>query len=62
MEAILDGATIEAVLVSDRQVLIQTQKKLEQAITNLRAAQTAPQQVSIANVKAQAADSQIMES
>jgi membrane fusion protein (multidrug efflux system) len=62
MEAVLDTTTIEAVLVADRQVLIQTQEKLGQAITNLRTAQTAPQQVSIANVKAQAADSQIMES
>jgi len=53
---------MEVVLVVDQQVLIQTQEKLGQAITNLRAAQTAPEQVSIARVKAQAADSQIMES
>ena len=62
IEAILDATTMEAVLVADQQVLIQTQEKLRQAITNLRAAQTAPQQVSIANVKAHAADAQIMES
>jgi membrane fusion protein (multidrug efflux system) len=62
MAAILDATTMEAVLVADQQELIQTQEKLGQAITNLRAAQTAPQQVSIASVKAQAADSQIMES
>jgi membrane fusion protein (multidrug efflux system) len=62
MEAILDATAMETVLVADQQVLIQTQEKLGQAITNLRAAQTAPEQVSIARVKAQAADSQIMES
>ena len=62
MEAILDATAMETVLVADQQVLIQTQEKLRQAITNLRAAQTAPEQVSIARVKAQAADSQIMES
>ena len=43
-------------------MLMQTQEKLGQAITNLKAAQTASQQVSIAKAKAQAADSQIMES
>ena len=62
MEAVLDAATIEAVLEADQQVLIQTQEKLGQAITNLRAARTAPQQVSVAKAKAQAADSQVMES
>ena len=53
---------IEAVQEADQQALIQTQEKLAQAITNLRAARTAPQQVSVAKAKAQAADSQIMES
>jgi membrane fusion protein (multidrug efflux system) len=62
IEAVLDAATIEAVLEADQQVLMQTQEKLGQAITNLKVAQTASQQVSIAKAKAQAADSQIMES
>src|SRR6266404_2649108 len=62
MEAVLDAATIEAVQEADQQALIQTQEKLAQAITNLRAARTAPQQISVAKAKAQAADSQIMES
>src|SRR6266478_3625877 len=62
MEAVLDAAAIEAVQEADQQALIQTQEKLAQAITNLRSARTAPQQVSVAKAKAQAADSQIMES
>ena len=47
---------IEAVLEADQQVLMQTQEKLGQAITNLKVAQTASQDVSIAKAKAQAAD------
>jgi membrane fusion protein (multidrug efflux system) len=62
MEPVLDATTMEAVLVADEQELIEAQEKLGQAMTNLRAAQTAPQQVSIAKVKAEAADSQVMES
>ena len=62
IEAVLDAATIEGVMEADQQVLMQTQEKLGQAITNLKVAQTASQQVSIAKAKAQAADSQIMES
>jgi membrane fusion protein (multidrug efflux system) len=62
MEAVLDAATVEAVQEADQQALIQTQEKLAQAITNLRAVRTAPQQVSVAKAKAQAADSRIMES
>jgi membrane fusion protein, multidrug efflux system len=62
MEAVLDVATIEAVLEADQQMLMQTQEKLGQAITNLKVAQTASEQVSIAKAKAQAADSQIRES
>lgn len=60
MEAVLDAATIEAVQEADQQALIQTQEKLAQAIMNLRAARTAPQQVSVAQAKAQAAESQII--
>src|SRR5882762_4366471 len=62
IEVVLDAANIEAVLEADQQVLMQTQEKLGQAITNLKVAQTASQQVSIAKAKAQAANSQIMES
>jgi len=62
IEVVLDAANIEAVLEADQQVLMQTQEKLGQAITNLKVAQTASQHVSIAKAKAQAADSQIMES
>jgi membrane fusion protein (multidrug efflux system) len=53
--------TIEAVVAADRQVLLETQKELVQATSDLRNAQTAPQQVSLAKVKAQAADSQVTE-
>jgi membrane fusion protein (multidrug efflux system) len=52
---------IEAVVAADRQVLLETQKELVQATSDLRNAQTAPQQVSLAKVKAQAADSQVTE-
>ena len=62
MEAVLDAAAMEPVLVADEQELVQAQEKLGQAMTNLRSAQTAPQQVSIAKTKAEAADSQVMES
>jgi membrane fusion protein (multidrug efflux system) len=52
---------VEAVVAADRQVLLETQKELVQATSDLRNAQTAPQQAALAKVKAQAADSQITE-
>ncbi len=52
---------VEAVVAADRQVLLETQKGFVQATSDLRNAQTAPQQVSLAKVKAQAADSQVTE-
>jgi membrane fusion protein (multidrug efflux system) len=60
-QAQLDGPTAEAVVAADRQVLLQVQGRLVEAITSLRTAQTAPQQVSLANSEAQAADSQVLQ-
>jgi membrane fusion protein (multidrug efflux system) len=57
----VDGSAAEAVVAADQQVLLQTQNKLIEAITNLRTAQTAPQQVSLANAEAQAGDSQVLQ-
>ncbi len=57
----VDGFAAEAVVAADQQVLLQTQNKLIEAITNLRTAQTAPQQVSLANAEAQAGDSQVLQ-
>jgi membrane fusion protein (multidrug efflux system) len=56
-----DASTPEAVVAADQQVLLKAQNKLMEAITNLRTAQTAPQQVSLAKAKAQAADSQVLQ-
>jgi membrane fusion protein (multidrug efflux system) len=50
---------VKAVVAADQQALLETQKDLMQATSNLRNAQTAPQQVSLAKVRAQAADSQV---
>lgn len=52
---------IEAVVAADQQESQQAQGNLLHATTNLRNAQTAPQQVGIAKANAQAGDSQIME-
>jgi membrane fusion protein, multidrug efflux system len=51
----------EAVLASAQQAFQQAQGKLLQAKADLRNAQTAPQQVSLINAKAQAADAQILQ-
>jgi membrane fusion protein (multidrug efflux system) len=60
-QAEMDSSTKEAVVAADQQLLLQVQHKLLEAITNLRTAQTAPQQVSLANSEAQAADSQVLQ-
>ena len=60
-QAQVDGPVAEAVAAADRQALLQAQDKLVEAITNLRTAQTAPQQASLARVEAQAADSQVLQ-
>jgi membrane fusion protein (multidrug efflux system) len=52
---------VEAVVAADQQVLHETQKELVQATSDLRNAQTAPEQVSLAKVRAQAADSQVLQ-
>jgi membrane fusion protein (multidrug efflux system) len=52
---------VEAVVAADQQVLLETQKELVQATSDLRNAQTAPQQASLARVRAQAGDSQVMQ-
>jgi membrane fusion protein (multidrug efflux system) len=52
---------VEAVVAADQQVLLETQKQLVQAITDIRNAQTAPQQVSLAKVRAQAAESEVLQ-
>jgi membrane fusion protein (multidrug efflux system) len=52
---------VQAVVAADQQVLLETQKELGQAASHLRNAQTAPQQASLAKVKAQAADSQVLQ-
>jgi len=52
---------VEAAIAQDRQELVQVQGKLQQAVADLRTAQTAPQQVSLAEAQAHAADSQILQ-
>lgn len=52
---------VAAVVAADQQVLLETQKELVRAVSQLRDAQTAPQQASLAKVKAQAADSQVLQ-
>jgi membrane fusion protein, multidrug efflux system len=52
---------VEAVVAADQQVLLETQQELVQAANHLLDAQTAPQQASLAKVKAQAADSQVLQ-
>ena len=52
---------VEAVVAADQQALLETRGKLLQATSDLRNAQTAPQQVSLAKVKAEAADSQVLQ-
>jgi membrane fusion protein, multidrug efflux system len=54
-------AIVEAIVAGDQQVLQETQEELVQASTYLSDAQTAPQQASLAKVKAQAADSQVLQ-
>jgi membrane fusion protein (multidrug efflux system) len=60
-QAQVDGPVADAVAAADQQALLQAQDKLVEAITNLRTAQTAPQQADLANVEAQAADSQVLQ-
>ena len=52
---------VEGVVAADQQVLLETHKELVKATSDLRNARTAPQQVSLAKVRAQAADSQVMQ-
>jgi membrane fusion protein (multidrug efflux system) len=52
---------VEAAVAADQQVLLETQRELAQAINDLRNAQTAPQQASLARVRAQAASSQVLQ-
>ncbi len=52
---------VQAVVAADQQVLLETQKELVQAAGHLRDAQTAPQQASLAKVRAEAADSQVLQ-
>jgi membrane fusion protein (multidrug efflux system) len=52
---------VGAIVVADEQVLLEAQKELVQAVSQLRDAQTAPQQASLAKVKAEAADSQVLQ-
>jgi membrane fusion protein, multidrug efflux system len=51
----------EAVVLAAQQAWQQTQAKLVQAKADLRNAQTAPEQVSLINAKAQAADSEVLQ-
>jgi membrane fusion protein, multidrug efflux system len=51
----------EAVVAAAQQALLQAQAKLLQAKADLKTAQTAPQQVSLINAKAQAADSEVLQ-
>jgi membrane fusion protein (multidrug efflux system) len=53
--------TVQAVVAADQQVLLETQNELVQAVSHLRDAQTAPQQTSLAKVRAEAADSQVLQ-
>ena len=52
---------VEAIVAADQQALLETKKELVQASSNLRNAQTAPEQASLAKVRAQAADSQVLQ-
>lgn len=52
---------VEAAVAADQQVLLEMQRELVQATNDLRNAQTAPQQASLARVRAQAADSQVLQ-
>jgi len=52
---------VEGVVAADQQVLLETHKELVKATSDLRNARTAPQQVSLAKVRAQAADSQVLQ-
>jgi membrane fusion protein (multidrug efflux system) len=52
---------VQTVVAADQQSLLETQKELMQALSQLRDAQTAPQQASLAKVKAEAADSQVLQ-
>jgi membrane fusion protein (multidrug efflux system) len=54
-------AIVEAVVAADQQVLLEMQKELMQAVGQLRDAQTAPQQASLAKVRAEAADSKVLQ-
>ena len=54
-------ATVEAIVAADQQALLEMIKELVQAAGNLRNAQTAPEQASLAKVRAQAADSQVLQ-
>jgi membrane fusion protein (multidrug efflux system) len=58
-QAPTDAATTGTVTKADQQILLRAQARLEEAITNLRNAQTAPQQASLANAETQAADFQV---
>ena len=60
-QAQVDGSAAEAVAATDQAVLVEAQDRLAEAIRNLRTAQTAPQQVSLAKVEAEAADSQVLQ-
>jgi membrane fusion protein, multidrug efflux system len=57
----VDACSTELVVATDQQMLLRAQAKLAEAITNLRNAQTAPQQVSLANAEAHATDSRVMQ-
>jgi len=52
---------VEFVVAADQQVVLETQKDLVRAASHLRDAQTAPQQASLAKVRAEAADSQVLQ-
>ncbi len=60
-QAQVDGPVAEAVAAADQLVLLQAQDKLAEATTNLRTAQTAPEQASLAKAEAQAADAQVLQ-
>jgi membrane fusion protein (multidrug efflux system) len=57
----VDVCTRELVVATDQQMVLRSRAKLAEAMTNLRNAQTAPQQVSLANAEAHAADSRVMQ-
>jgi membrane fusion protein (multidrug efflux system) len=60
-QAQVEGPLAETVAAADQQVLLQAQDKLAEAMTNLRTAQTAPVQASLAKAEAQAADAQVLQ-